>query len=593
MSEIDFLLDNNVKLSVLLDRDRSLMISSAEINGDLVFQPTFLPSRLIDPKSQEQTETDYPIIVYNLKGKRGIAPIFKRRIRIEDQTFLVGDIYPLNSMMSTKAVAEYMQGRDVDGRDVYDRGHKHLKDNVDLESDLYYHVGNLYRGATHFHSAFQTMPYIEYHGPPVCGKTRANYTIASACFHPVLSPDISDASFYYLRESAHCTVSLDERNLKRRDETKLGDFLNNAYKKGGQVVRMVKNPSTGTFTPRVFSVYGPFMYSGAHALPYMTETRTVEMPMRKTLNQSYSDRTDPLPEKPEETQLREDWYLFRLTHGTEAFRIYNSIKASDFGLTNRVWELAHPLVATALLIDEELVKHVVEFFREYKEESIDFSDRDEGKILNVLVELVAQRDWNDDYVVVKNIKDLVVERFEEEAREWRSQRVTNALRLLHFKDLKLSHGYTKVKITKAEVDDWAKRLNLDRSEVYSPDSTPSVSTLPKAEDRVERVETGETISTPEEKGLGREGRVEERGASLPTSFVSTQSTQLDSPEKRQAVLKAIADLERRVDYAHFANLAYELRNLILEDELKPLLASMQREGLIFEAKPDCFKLTRG
>jgi hypothetical protein len=38
---------------------------------------------------------------------------------------------------------------------------------------------------------------------------------------------------------------------------------------------------------------------------------------------------------------------------------------------------------------------------------------------------------------------------------------------------------------------------------------------------------------------------------------------------------------------------YEIKDEIPETKLKPLLASMQREGLIFEAKPDCYKLARG
>ena len=591
MDEVEFLLEENVKLSVFLDKHRSPTISPVEINESLVLQPTFLPSRILDSKSEQSKETDFPCIVYNFKGNRGIAPVYKRRIRIGDCTLVVGDLYPLNSMVSTRTVKDYLEGREVDGKELYERTFRHSKDNVDLEVDIYYHIGTLYEVGTHFHPAYQTYPYLHPRGPPICGKTRANYTFSSCAFHPQLSPDISDASFYYLREAMHCCVSLDERNLRRKDETKLIDLLNSGYKRGGQVLRMFKNPSSGTMTPRLFSVYGPFIYSGAYTLPYMTATRTLIIPMRKTLDKKYSDRDDPLPEKPGETELREQWYIFRLTHGSEAFKMYQSLKASDFNLSNRVWELAHPLIATALLIDEDIVKNVLEFFKEQEEESVEFRERDEGKVLSVLAELVEQTGWTDDYRNVKDIKELVVEQFEEDSKEWRSQRVTNALRLLHFTDIKVSHGYTKVRIFKDRVQDWARRLGL-QSQIYSPDPTLCVSSLPEGRVGVLRVESGENISLQKEEERGREGRDKEKTSSLSSFLVSTQSIQLDSNEKRQAILKAIRDLERNIGYAHKANLAYGFRDTIPEAELKSLLALMQRDGLISEAKPDCFKVTR-
>ena len=110
--------------------------------------------------------------------------------------------------------------------------------------------------ATHFHQAFVTFPFLKFEGPPGCGKTTANWTVACASFHPIPTPDISDAGFYRIRESVNGTVALDERDFMKQTESRFDDFLNNSFTKGGYVIRIEKD-ANGLLFPDCFASLDP------------------------------------------------------------------------------------------------------------------------------------------------------------------------------------------------------------------------------------------------------------------------------------------------------------------------------------------------
>jgi hypothetical protein len=238
--------------------------------------------------------------------------------------------------------------------------------------------------------------------------------------------------------------------------------------------------SSGEFKPKTFSVYGPIQYSGAQILPQMTSTRTLTIPMKRTLNNTYSSFDDLLPDSPEAVELRENLYLARLCYGFKALQIYDSIKPTDFGLRNREWELAHPLLAVAMLIDKSLIKYVLEFLKQSNEESSDITDRDEFKVLSVLSALVTQPHWSDMGLPASDLVYMVVCQFDESAFEWNSKRVLRACRLLNI-DRYMADGKNKVRVLKSQIQDLSSRyLPVDEHNSQSNQSTRSTVSTPTA-----------------------------------------------------------------------------------------------------------------
>jgi len=470
-----FRVDNRV-LRILWDRHVSTLMSSVAITDSLILHPVILPTEVADNSGNAVDTRDSIFLLWNHKGKRGISPVIGHLVDVDGLRLNVGQVYPLESMASDRLAKRWLEGESI-AKDLvkeYERNLHQIRERVEMPNETYEHIACLYRIATHFHSAFQTFPYLDIIGPPMSGKTRLNYTVGAGTLHPILTPDLSSSAFFHWRQALGCTIVIDEKRLTAREEGTLRDLMNSGYKRGGRVLRMVRNV-VSDFAPRMYSVYGPIQYSGARILPFMTSTRTITIPMKKTLDPKYSDFEDLLPESTEATELRENLYLARLELGFKALEIYESLRSSQFGMSNRQWELAHSLVAVAMLIDKKLIRYVVDFFKQSSEEASDITDRDEGKVLSVLHSAVASPDWSDHSILVKDISQSIAQTFDEDIRDWRSKRVAEALRLLNFRTF-LSQGLTKVLIKRAHVLDlYSRYMGTNLSNSARDNSTLSTS----------------------------------------------------------------------------------------------------------------------
>lgn len=353
---------------IKFDREASTLRSPVTITKSLILHPVQLCTEVLDSQESVTGVRDGMFLLWNKKGKRGWSFVDGGIVTINELRFDVGEIYPLDSMATPRLAQRWRDGETVDMMIEYEKNLDQICQRVEFPTEASSHIATLYRIGTHFHPAFNAFPFLDFVGPPASGKTKANYTIAAATLHPLLTPNLSNASFYYWRQATGCTLVIDEKNLSSRYDDAIADLVNSAYKRGGKVSRVMKD-SSGQFKPKIFSVYGPIQYSGARILPQMMSTRTLTIPMKRTLKSAYSSFDDLLPDSPEAVELRESLYLARLCHGFEAYDIYESIKPTDFGLRNHKWELAHPLLTVAMLIDKELIKFVLDFFKQSKEET--------------------------------------------------------------------------------------------------------------------------------------------------------------------------------------------------------------------------------
>jgi hypothetical protein len=486
-------------------RKTSMQMSSAAITESLVLHPVQLPTDIIKSKAVIGTK-DSMFLLWNRGGQRGISPVeVGHVVKIDDLRFEISAIYPLDSMASPRVAERWLKEESIDLAREYERNLSQIGERIEFPNEASAHVATLYRIGTHFYAAFNTFPYFDFIGPSGSGKTRANFAVAAGAFHPVLTPSLSSAALYYWRQGDGCTIALDENKLTRRDESALEDLVNSGYKRGGSVLRVGKS-SSDEFAPKSFQVYGPIQWSGTHLLPSVTSSRTMTITMKRTLNPAYSRFDDLLPENPEAVELRENLYLARLEYGLKAKEIYESIKPDEFGLRNREWELARPMLTIAILIDrKKLVPYVLDFFSQYSEEALDISDRDEYKVLSVLRSVVEQPHWIDKGYPVSDVALKVAEQFDEPWADWRSTRVAKACRLLGVVTY-LSNGKTQLKLRKSQIQDLSLRYlrpeegaSSTDSSTHSTSSTQSRELDPSLDIPVEKVEQVEQIP-PKDQG---------------------------------------------------------------------------------------------
>jgi len=449
------------KYNIVISEEGADEWGANEIRENLVMQLVYLPV-YIKPleREGEAKETKWPFIVYNYNGEIGLSPVVNGKVRLSS---LEGGmeirvpkeiVEPPNGLKDPKLA---LAGR-PDPREVWREVLEFVNRHVDYESEEDAIITALWAVGTHFYQAFYAFPLLKFEGPPGCGKTQANYTIGSISFHPIFTPDLSESAFFRIRAETGATIILDEFDFEKRRDWKLDDLINNAFQRGGKVLRSEKD-ELGRIQVRYYNVYGPLSFSGVQPLPQMTETRTLFISMRKTLRKDLGGATYPLPSDPEPRALRERLYITRLYWGPEVLRVYNSVKAEEFGLGARVWDMARPLVALAKIFCPENLEVIIKRVKaegEAREE--DYVQRPEIKVLLALEEMDKDR-----YVEIKQIREKILEDPEEDPKFWTNKRIGHYLRELGFKDRKrMEKGRNFAYfIPKGRVESWIQRLGLN------------------------------------------------------------------------------------------------------------------------------------
>lgn len=450
----------------------------------------------------ELVERELAFLIYVTQGSRGWGHIPKSgRVQIDQSKLLVapGVQYPL--ALTTKMLDAFRKGEfDIDPVDMFSIVNAFQQNRIDFSGTdqgivRFSEICSIWAIGTHFHQAFRTFPFIKYEGPSGCGKTTANWTTASICFHPIPTPDLSDPSLYRLREATNGTIAMDERDFKKKTESRLDDFLNSGFTKGGFVFRNVKD-ELGNIVPTPFSVYGPFSFSGVQDLPYMTETRTLIIPMRRTLLKRFSG-TLATPFDVEATRIRDMLYLCRFLFGMKIAELYEALNVEDFDLDTRAWDLARPLIAVASLFAPDTIPSIIAYVNsQVREREGEATDRGEIKVLLALSEIVKLKQTETETLKLEApaynlpiefplgltaIRNQILEMFTDENKDWwTNRRIAKSLRQLGFlkKSRSGSRGEFQYFITIHGVHDWVSRLRLTEDHELTEHTSTSICSVP-------------------------------------------------------------------------------------------------------------------
>ncbi|MGO9645881.1 MAG: hypothetical protein ACLPY5_14190 [Candidatus Bathyarchaeia archaeon] len=475
------------QIDLNIGEDRPRDIGGYDITPEMVVYTSFVPAtqttrikrKREDDEEDELRLINQPMLAYTKPHLQGWVPIdHSRTVTIGSAKFVVRSVsdYPL-ALDNAELIEWSKNGVDINPTELFISSKQYLARRVDFVNDSheydYYDLCTIWPIATHYHMAFDTFPFLKFSGPPGCGKTTANYAVASISFHPVLTPDMSDAVFYRIREATCGTVAMDERDFYKKTESRFEDFLNNSFTRGGYVIRNTKDDD-GRITPQFFEVFGPFTYSGVQSLPFMMTTRTLDIPMRRTLTKRYSG-TAVNPRSEESTRIRNVLYLSRFQYGMRVAEIYRQLNVEDYQLDTRGWDMARPLIAVAMVFAPNIIPEIVAYVNEQvTEREEDATERGEIKVLLALQEIVNIKKQAGEAldkpfrISLTAIKTTILNLFpDEDEGYWKNQRIGRHLSgHLNFKKKTRAskNGNWEYMVNAAQVHDWVKRLRLPATE---------------------------------------------------------------------------------------------------------------------------------
>lgn len=249
-------------------------------------------------------------------------------------------------------------------------------------------------------------------------------------------------------------------------------ILLQGYKSGAKVYRTEKN-SRDRHVVESFEVYSPKMLANISGIEDVLESRCIRFVMKRTINRQIGNN-----EVDESSSLwqdvRDKLYVFALENWDEIKEVYLALP-NETQLSNRDWELWRPVLTLAVFIDNDIYQKMKSLAEENSSEKHveNMTETGEYILAETLIDFVDK----DDYYKVKDIRDAMASRFDEDQKWLSNKWVGNALRRFGFTEKRRVGTGIEYKLTNKAVLDLAERLQIRTS----PQSQTSQPTPAKSE----------------------------------------------------------------------------------------------------------------
>ncbi|MBI3988861.1 MAG: DUF3631 domain-containing protein, partial [candidate division NC10 bacterium] len=210
---------------------------------------------------------------------------------------------------------------------------------------------------TYVYKIFRAFPYMALRSPVKrCGKSRVLDLLSLVCFNASSrTTNPTEAQLFRGPSKNGGTLLQDEVEHLRGDKEVFAGLLavlNSGFERGGSVSRMEKRGDR--FEEVSFPTYCPRALAGISQLADTLEDRSLIIFMTRKLKSEPVERFSPGRLEAEAQRLRDDCYIWSLTHAGELAEVY---EADDFpgleDLDDRARDLWEPLLSIALLADAE------------------------------------------------------------------------------------------------------------------------------------------------------------------------------------------------------------------------------------------------
>jgi hypothetical protein len=368
---------------------------------------------------------------------------------------------------SLTSIKEYINSLNpVDPRELFEEIKETFAFYIEFPSPEIYDLMTIWVLGTYLFPIFNTFPYIYVGGVKQTGKTKTLHVTSLLAFNSIFSTSVTSAALFRLVQDGRCSLFIDETEKLSNPErfTEFRALLLSGYKKSG-IVQRVEKDTKDRFVVKKFEVYSPKMLGNVFGLEDILEDRCIRIIMKRTLNKEIGER-EINENDPTWQQIRDKCYVFALENWEEIKEIYETLP-NETKLSNREWELWHPILAIAAFLNKSIynkMKTLAEMKTKEKHTE-NITETGEYILIETLLDLVKE----DRYYKIKEIKERMIERFDEEQRWLSNKWIGNALRRLGIAEKRRVGAGIEFRISPEIVKDLAERLGI-RPTLSSPNT---------------------------------------------------------------------------------------------------------------------------
>ena len=258
------------------------------------------------------------------------------------------------------AIKRFLQGEAMPGHLLADRLGLFLRRFVFFKDQRTYNLVAVWVMGTYVHVLFRYYGYLHIRSPEKrCGKSLLEEILSKLAFNatvPLTHP--TTAQLYRGPSRDRGTQILDEIDRLKTDKELFGALLavlNVGFQRGGTVLRYERVGER--FEERSFEPFAPRILAGiaTTSLPDVLEDRSIPVSMHRRRRTERVERFNVRVLETEILRLREELYLWALSHAEELVQVYEQMGEVPAlaDLDDRLRDIWEPLVAIASLSDAE------------------------------------------------------------------------------------------------------------------------------------------------------------------------------------------------------------------------------------------------
>ncbi len=254
----------------------------------------------------------------------------------------------------------YSNKKNITLKECYEDSYKNNKEYMDYSEDITNTSISCSIISSYFLPVFEAKGRDYYNAEKGSGKTKQSTLYDLQMFNPIMSADMSGASYFRVIESTSASIVIDDFDAIEEDKKQSQiQVIRTGYKKGQKAVRC---SDTGGKAPQSYSVFNSMVVNNVEGLDEITQDRCNTYYLIKSNNKNKIDKK--FNEKDIKWQIQRDKkYYCALLNWELVKKTYNELEVE--GVNGRDLEKIAPILTIGkLVLNEEKFKELCKFEKE-------------------------------------------------------------------------------------------------------------------------------------------------------------------------------------------------------------------------------------
>ncbi len=358
-------------------------------------------TKTINKGKKTEKEVTYPEMVEAIITEDG--RIISSRTKPKELRFEFDSIMSLKTnRWSLKSIKEFTEGNinreDYTFEKVFGAFQEHYTNAMVYEDLTWYKFDAIWDMTTYTFDTIYTYMVIKHEGISGTAKSKGMKISANLSFNGKKFLCPTPANFFRYRHNNKATIYIeeaeklfDQSKKQNQGDSELVEYLNGSYEKGNTVPRQNDKDvnQTDEFDPAGFTRIGAISeLKGA-----LRQRSLIKQMVKAPASDKRGNVEVPAETDKDYCNSRDKAYICKLLNYKEYEKALIEVK-NKYGLANRQWVLAKPLIATARCVSHDLEKEIGDFIAKgFENRDSSFDEKSWERILaNLLIELYCTKE---------------------------------------------------------------------------------------------------------------------------------------------------------------------------------------------------------